>query len=117
MSINKKTRELVWLKCDKHCAYCGLKLEYKQLQVDHVKPKIFGGTDDIENLNPSCRDCNNYKCHSNLEGFRKALNVMFNEKLNYLFKSKTKMDVAIKFGVITINSWDNKFYFEKINQK
>ena len=36
--INKKTREEVWEKYGRKCSYCGKDLEYKQLQVDHIKP-------------------------------------------------------------------------------
>jgi hypothetical protein len=110
---NKKIREQVWLMYDKHCAYCGIELEYKQMQPDHVKPSVFGGINDISNLKPSCRDCNNYKCHWSLEEFRYALKTMLNEKLHYLFKSKTKMDVAIKFNVIKVQEWDGVFFFER----
>jgi len=28
------------------------------LQVDHVKPKAVGGTDDPKNLTTACKDCN-----------------------------------------------------------
>lgn len=114
MAISKHTREKVWLKYDKHCAYCGTEITFKQLQVDHIKAKIFGGSDDPENLNPACFYCNNYKCHSSLEEFRRLTVQMLNDKLQYLFKSKTKMNVAINFGAIELKKWDGKFYFEKI---
>lgn len=111
MKIN---RQKVYEKYDKHCAYCGILLtDIKQMQVDHIIPKIDRGTDDFENLNPSCKHCNNYKCHSSLETFRHYLNQMLNIKLNYLFRSKTKMQIAMNFGVIQLFKWDNKFYFER----
>lgn len=41
------------------CAYCGAgKAQMAILQVDHVKPKAAGGTDDPTNLTTSCDDCN-----------------------------------------------------------
>lgn len=40
------------------CAYgCGR----EATQVDHVIPKVAGGTDDRENLVASCAECNNKK--------------------------------------------------------
>jgi hypothetical protein len=33
---------------------------------------------------------------------------------NYLFKSKTKMQIAINLGSVILNKWDGIFYFEKI---
>lgn len=35
--IPKKIRLLVYEKCNHRCAYCGCELEYKDMQVDHVK--------------------------------------------------------------------------------
>lgn len=111
-----KIREIVRNKYLNKCAYCGTELQ-KGWNVDHIKPKVFGGTDDLDNLNPSCKECNNYKCHADLEGYRKQLHNMLNEKLEYLFKSKTKMQVAMNMGSIKHSPWDGKFYFEKINIK
>lgn len=86
----------------------------KGWNVDHIKPQIFGGTNDLDNLNPSCKDCNNYKCHTDLEGYRNQLHKMLNEKLEYLFKSKTKMQVAMNMGSIKHTFWDGKFHFERV---
>ena len=106
-------RQKVYEKYDKHCAYCGILLTEQQMQVDHIQPIIMGGGNDFENLNPSCRYCNNYKSHSSLETFRHYLYQMLNVKLNYLFRSKTKMQVALNFGVVELSQWDGKFYFER----
>ena len=111
--METRLRELVLNKYGRKCAYCGIDL-VKGWHVDHIKPKVFGGTNDLENLNPSCKFCNNYKCHTDLEGYRKQLEKMLNDKLEYLFKSKTKMQVAINMGSITHYKWDGLFYFEKL---
>jgi 5-methylcytosine-specific restriction endonuclease McrA len=111
----KQIREAVFIKCNGHCAYCGTKL-LKGWNVDHIDPKVYGGSNDLDNLNPSCIDCNKYKSHSTLETFRWYAKQMFNEKLHYLFKSKTKMQVAINMGVIVHHEWDGVFYFERIKR-
>ena len=116
MAIHKNIRQKVYEKYDGHCAYCGIFLTPKQMHVDHIKPKISNGTDDFENLNPSCKDCNNYKCHSSLETFRMYAKQMFNEKLHYLFKSKTKMQIAFNFGVLKLSEWDGIFHFEAVEK-
>ena len=108
-----KIRAIVFDKFDGRCAYCGVNL-VKGWNVDHIKPQVFGGTNDLDNLNPSCKDCNNYKCHTDLEGYRKQLHKMLNEKLEYLFKSKTKMQVAMNMGSIKHTLWDGKFHFERV---
>ena len=42
------------------CAYCGLTLG-GDYEIDHIKPLIKGGTDDIENLCVCCLTCSRKK--------------------------------------------------------
>jgi len=109
---NAKTRLIVLDKYGGKCAYCGVELA-RGWNVDHITPLALGGTNELKNLNPSCKDCNNYKRHTDLEGYRRQLCKMLNEKIYYLFKSKTKMQVAINMGSIRHAEWDGMFYFER----
>lgn len=38
MAISKKKRMIVYEKYDGHCAYCGEKIAYEDMQVDHFIP-------------------------------------------------------------------------------
>lgn len=111
--MKKEIRQKVYEKYNGRCAYCGTELG-KHWDIDHINPKAIRGTDDEENLNPSCKSCNNYKGAWGLEEFRLHLDKLLNSKPEYLFKSKAKMNVAINMGAITISRWDGKFYFEKV---
>ena len=52
-------KQAVWDKTDGYCYYCGKKLKpWQTFSIDHVIPVIQGGTDDLENLVPSCKQCN-----------------------------------------------------------
>ena len=104
-------RKQVHSKYNGKCAYCGCTLE-KGWHVDHVDPKVIGGSDNLENLNPSCKYCNTYKGGAGLEEYRNQLKKMLNENHKYLFKSITKMNVAINMGSIKHTQWDGVFYFE-----
>lgn len=106
----KKKRMEVYGKYHGHCAYCGKVMEYKDMQVDHIKPKRMYGSDDIDNLNPSCRRCNHYKRADDLEGFR-GLMLTLHERIRKQYINK----VAEDFDIITVNPWDGKFFFEKID--
>lgn len=44
---------------DGYCIYCGLKAD--KLQIDHITPVSKGGTGDLDNLMPVCRQCNQGK--------------------------------------------------------
>ena len=71
--IMKVYRQKVYEKYNGHCAYCGKTIALKDMQVDHILPKRNGGTDDIDNLNPSCRLCNHYKRAAGIKTFRNDL--------------------------------------------
>lgn len=72
-SIPKAVRQQVYGKYDRHCAYCGKEIKYKDMQVDHLESYWKGGEDDISNYMPSCRRCNHYKRGNSLEGWRKMI--------------------------------------------
>lgn len=107
--IPKNIREQVYRKCNGHCAYCGCKLEYKNMQVDHVI-SVYGndGSNDIENLMPSCRMCNFYKSTFTLDEFRKNLETL-HERLRKPFIYR----LALKYGLVEENRKKIKFYFER----
>lgn len=119
---NSFIRHTVYAKYNGHCAYCGCEIDYKDMQIDHIKPKCRNnetmamaerhlggvGEDSIENYNPSCRMCNYYKGMSNVEQFRMRLA----KELDYKRTFATRL--ALKYGMLTEMEWDGKFYFEKI---
>jgi len=122
--INKLTRLQVWNKYNQHCSYCGQHIEYKDMQVDHFFPQrlawwfktdfyiqkyhLVGDVNDITNLKPSCRRCNNYKRSELPESFRKTMQTIHKRILqNYICK------VAKDYGILEVHPWDGIFYFEK----
>ena len=109
----------VYNKYDGHCAYCGCKLEYKDMQVDHAvaiqggdeanKMIAEGTMNELDNLMPACRQCNFYKGTLDIEGYRQYIINTLQHTCVDSFQSK----MGLKYGIITYNGWDGKFYFEK----
>ena len=60
-SISKKIRFEIFKRDSFTCQYCGESAPKVILEVDHIKPVINGGTNDILNLITSCFDCNRGK--------------------------------------------------------
>ena len=101
-------RQKIYAKYNRHCAYCGKEIFLTDMQVDHIIPKRNGGTDNICNLNPSCRRCNHYKRASNIETFRKMISEI-PQKLDrdsYIYK------VGEDYGFYTPKINPVTFYFE-----
>jgi 5-methylcytosine-specific restriction endonuclease McrA len=67
----------VWLKTNGHCWYCGdeLELDWEEpgpydFTLEHQIPKRWGGSDNLWNLVPACRQCNRDKGTMTVEEFR-----------------------------------------------
>lgn len=121
MAIKKEVRERVWRKYDCKCAYCGHYLEYKKMQVDHIKPlyrndsvetlKVWGierGKDEESNCNPSCARCNRWKSTYSLETFRSEI-VKQTERLK---RDSAAFRMAYDYNRIVIKVQPLKFWFE-----
>ena len=91
------------------CAYCGCEITMKEMQIDHLESFYNGGNDEIDNLLPSCRQCNFNKSTFSLEVYREYVKGLLNRILDRSFVVR----IAIKYGMLSINEWDGKFYFEK----
>ena len=107
-------REKIYSKYDGRCAYCGELLK-KGWHIDHIKPVLRGynnylnpENDTIENSNPACPSCNIQKKDFTIEQFRHNIK-RFVVSLN---KYSTQYKFAKKYGLITENDIEVKFYFE-----
>ena len=120
--IPKKQRLVIYEKYNRHCAYCGCELEYKDMQVDHVK-SIYLHNDyrndmaeselyEEENLMPSCRSCNFYKSSGDIEYLRNRLSNELIRNMRKPFDYK----LALKYGLIEEHIKPIQFYFEKFEK-
>ncbi|BAZ67985.1 HNH endonuclease [Fischerella sp. NIES-4106] len=64
-----ETREYLLEKCDRQCAYCGVK--DVPLQIEHIHPRAKGGSNSITNLTLSCSKCNTKKGTKDIKDFLK----------------------------------------------
>lgn len=121
MKIN---RQEVYDKCEGHCAYCGNEITIKQMQVDHKEPlfrnhtdeqlkwyKRERGTDDMDNLLPSCARCNKWKDTFTLEKFREIVQT----SIDRLERDTPNFRLARDYGLIEVKQNPVVFYFERKN--
>ncbi len=108
--LNKSERLQIYNKCNHRCAYCGCGIEYKDMQVDHVKPLRIGGTDELSNMLPACRSCNHYKATLDVEGFRKYIEGIPSR----LDRDSIPFAVGKRFGVVEDNRKKVVFWFEEL---
>ena len=74
-----KIKNDVWKTTGGLCLYCGKETlpfggnEEDAFVVDHLIPRIKGGTNDINNLVPACKSCNSKKGDLTIDEMRKRL--------------------------------------------
>lgn len=109
MAIPTKDRATVHQKYGGRCAYCGEQITQKAMQVDHIHAKYLGGLDDLNNLNPSCFACNNYKLTFSIDEFRKQIAAQIERGLKY----SRNFRLAHRYGLVELTGIPVEFYFEK----
>lgn len=122
-TIPVKVRREVYNKCHGHCAYCGCRIDYSEMQVDHIRSvyqyndllsaKTLEELNDPSNLLPSCRSCNFYKGSRSIESFRQSLE-------ETLFRNATEtfqFRLAEKYGLVERHPHKIRFFFETMEEE
>lgn len=119
MKPTKETRQKVFDKTGGHCWYCGGKtcLVYdpahprQAMTLDHIVPRISGGTNRFGNLVPACHRCNGSKNNSTIEQFRYLIMM----RLAGIPRSTMKHYANCEASDILPPLRRYTFYFERMN--
>jgi 5-methylcytosine-specific restriction endonuclease McrA len=110
----KIDRGKVHSKYGGHCAYCGKEITVKEMQIDHFQAQLWDKLDgrkpdnSIENLMPSCAECNRYKAAWSIELIREWL-----EKSKKQLLKTQNLRILHRMGGFAISDKPIKFYFEE----
>lgn len=77
--IPRKLRHEVFQRDGYRCRECGASKDETSLEIDHIVPVARGGTNDIDNLQTLCRECNRMKHTDEWVGGETDLEVAQNE--------------------------------------
>ena len=77
--IPRKLRHEVFKRDGFCCRECGASKDETSLEIDHILPVAKGGTNDIDNLQTLCRECNRMKHTDEWVGGKTDLEVAENE--------------------------------------
>jgi len=99
ISIHARRKQRLFEKYDGKCIYCGSQLTEENYTVNHIVPKVLGGSKHaMSNKMTCCEKCNHLKDHLTLEQFREFFASYFsnftNEKFKFYFK-KVKILIVI----------------------
>lgn len=132
MKLTKQQRQQLYDKYNGKCAYCGCELP-SRWHADHIEPiqrtweftgkpwnsaiKYTGmenqHLDCIENMNPSCPECNMSKGCFTVEQFREELSLQTKRAL----RESKNMRFALKYNQIKLTPHPIIFYFERFSER
>ncbi len=81
MKHKRNGKRYIYMRDDGACYFCGKKLLFKQISLDHYLPKSKSGPNDLFNLVCSCRRCNKYKKSSVPEDYKEVLLELFKKAI------------------------------------
>jgi len=126
----KVDRKIVYDKYNGKCAYCGCllskgwhideiepvrrnyvyDLKKRKTVIDKANPMTHPERMCIDNQNPSCASCNINKHSMSLEEFRNLIGGF----MKHLNEVSTQYKIAKRYGLVSENDIQVKFYFETI---
>lgn len=117
--MKAKDRQSIYDKYGGHCAYCGCELKDKW-QVDHIISKHYWkytfpedvkGMDNIQNLMPTCCECNHYKRSLCIEDGRNTIGFR-----TYMLNFHKRLSKIPKKTIVT-RTQKRKIYMQIIADK
>jgi CRISPR/Cas system Type II protein with McrA/HNH and RuvC-like nuclease domain len=107
--IDPEERRLMYELSNKRCAYCGYRIGFSEVTIDHKIPLSRGGPDCMDNMVCSCRPCNELKRDRTVEEFRGLVATMNHD----MMQQDQRYRAAIRFGLIREHRKKKiVFYFE-----
>ena len=98
------------------CRECGASKDETSLEIDHIVPVARGGTNDIDNLQTLCRECNRMKHTDEWVGGETDLEVAENELRN-LKEQLHNAKIGLKNAANEDDKIDYQFKIMKLNEK
>ena len=110
--LSNSKRSLVISKTNGLCGYCGSVIDSDKCTVDHLVPKIRGGSNQVENLVLACKSCNTSKGSLSVEDYRIWLSWRDLAKSNGFSVNQIKWLLANTNLSSQFNAEKVTFYFE-----
>ena len=114
--IPRKLRHEVFKRDGYRCRECGASKDETSLEIDHIVPVARGGTNDIDNLQTLCRECNRMKHTDEWVGGETDLQVAENELKN-LKEQLQKAKEGLKYALTEDEKIDYQVKIMRLNEK
>lgn len=91
-NVSKSKRRFIYYLYDNQCLICGANTD---LSLDHITPRVLGGTSELENLAVLCSSCNSEKAGNGIEFYSEEEQLKIQEIQAIILRAK-EMDKKIR---------------------
>lgn len=89
-----EVRKLIYNTADGRCVLCGRKISYDSMTLDHINPLSMGGIDSVENLQCTCKACNQFKGSVLPDDFLERIEEIFKYQMGRKYHDKLRWKIV-----------------------
>ena len=87
-------RKIIYNNADGRCALCGRKITFPEMTLDHIVPLDRNGEDTINNLQCTCKPCNQFKANIRPSDFMERITAIFLYQMEKRYSGKIRWKIV-----------------------
>lgn len=85
---------MIYDKANGRCALCGRKITLPEMTLDHIVPLDRNGEDSVNNLQCTCRACNQFKANIRPSDFMERITTIFMYQMEKKYSGKIRWKIV-----------------------
>lgn len=91
---SQEVRKIIYNNADGRCALCGRKITFPEMTLDHIVPLDRNGEDTINNLQCTCKPCNQFKANIRPSDFMERITAIFLYQMEKKYSGKIRWKIV-----------------------
>lgn len=93
---SQEVRKIIYNNADGRCALCGRKITLPEMTLDHIVPLDRNGEDSVNNLQCTCKACNQFKANIRPAAFMERITAIFMYQMEKKYSGKIRWKIVHK---------------------
>ena len=93
---SQEVRKIIYDNADGRCALCGRKITLPEMTLDHIVPLDRNGEDSVNNLQCTCKACNQFKANIRPAAFMERITAIFMYQMEKKYSGKIRWKIVHK---------------------
>ena len=93
---SQEVRKIIYDNADGRCVLCGRKITLPEMTLDHMVPLDRNGEDTVNNLQCTCKPCNQFKANIRPSDFMERITAIFMYQMEKKYSGKIRWRIVHK---------------------